>query len=104
MGLALAGMVVTDWRLLRWFASQRGRLFAVRAVPLRLLYFILNALAIPLALMPVGWRRREARRAEVPPGGWLGAPVPRGAKGSPPAGEVGSPESLDAGSNRAQPA
>jgi hypothetical protein len=103
-GLALAGIVVTDWRFLRWLASQRGGLFALRAIPLRLLYFALNVLAVILALVPVSWRRRESRLAGAPRGGWLGQPITRGAKpGALVVRGVDSAKSLAAGSERAQP-
>jgi hypothetical protein len=77
-GLAASSVIAADWRFVRWLAARRGWLFAVSAVPLRLLYFALNVVAVGLALVPVSWRRRESRQTSVPPGGWVARPVPRG--------------------------
>jgi cellulose synthase/poly-beta-1,6-N-acetylglucosamine synthase-like glycosyltransferase len=83
-GLAAAAIIGTDWRLLRWLASLRGWLFAVSAIPLRLLYFALNLVAVVLALLPVSWSRRESRQASVHPDGWVTKAVPRGVEPQSP--------------------
>lgn len=62
--------------LLRWLARRRGVLFALAVIPLRLLYYLLNAIAIAAG----GWlhlRRPLADRASgvtVPPGGAMASP------------------------------
>ena len=42
---ALVVVVGGNASLLRWFAQMRGRSFAVRIIPLRLAYYVLNALS-----------------------------------------------------------
>ncbi len=76
--LAASGVVAGDWRFLRWLAARRGWRFALSTIPLRLLYFALNLVAVGLALAPVSWRRRESSQASAVPGGWAARPVPRG--------------------------
>ena len=58
----LAATLVGDRDFLSWLARQRGWWFALRAVPLRLLYYGLNVVSVGLALLPMEWRR-----ATVPP-------------------------------------
>ena len=77
-GMAASGVIAGDWRFLRWLAARRGRGFAVSTIPLRLLYFALNLVAVGLALVPVSWRRRESRQTSALPGGWATPPVSRG--------------------------
>jgi hypothetical protein len=67
-GLCLVSVVLGNWPMLKWFSMLRSRRFALGAVPLRLLYYLLNAAAVGIALfqhvasMVVG--RRPARFAE----------------------------------------
>jgi hypothetical protein len=84
-GLAATGVIAADWRFVRWLAARRGWWFAVSAIPLRLLYFALNGLAVGLALVPVSWRRGESRQMRVPPGEWVGKPVLRDQEPQSPA-------------------
>ena len=60
--LAAAGgvlmlMLAADWRLLRWLLRLKGWRFTLTAVPLRLLYFAINIVAVVLAVLPLDWRR-----------------------------------------------
>ena len=48
--LALLVVLVGNAPLLRWFLRQRGPWFAVAVVPLRLLYYLLNAIAAAIGL------------------------------------------------------
>ena len=63
--VVLGIMVLADARLLRWLAGQRGWLFAAAAAPLRLLYFMVNIVAVALAMLPVSWRRRTPRQRPI---------------------------------------
>ena len=56
-GVALAGSLIADGDFLLWLARQRGWWFVVRALPLRLLYYVLNIVSVGIALLPVRWRR-----------------------------------------------
>ena len=47
LGLVLAG----NLPLFRWFAHERGLRFAALVIPLRLLYYMLNAIAAPIGLL-----------------------------------------------------
>jgi cellulose synthase/poly-beta-1,6-N-acetylglucosamine synthase-like glycosyltransferase len=76
-GVIVAGIVGADWRLLVWLASRRGWLFALRAIPLRLLYFVLNVVSVGLALTPL-WARRLSRPAHHIPAVSLAQPAERG--------------------------
>jgi hypothetical protein len=40
--------------LFTWFAQERGWWFALRTVPLRLLYYLLNVLSVLLGFLPEG--------------------------------------------------
>jgi cellulose synthase/poly-beta-1,6-N-acetylglucosamine synthase-like glycosyltransferase len=53
LAAALASLVVLvgNVPLLRWFRRQRGLWFAVAVVPLRLLYYLLNAIAAAIGLV-----------------------------------------------------
>jgi glycosyltransferase involved in cell wall biosynthesis len=67
-GIALGG----NAPLLAWFARQRGWWFALRIVPLRLLYYALNVVSVVLGLLP-DVRRPAAHRAAAAsdaPGDW----------------------------------
>jgi hypothetical protein len=61
--LCLALVVAGNLPLFRWFARERGLRFALVAVPLRLLYYMLNAIAVPIGLLHhlVAPRHRTAR-------------------------------------------
>lgn len=54
--------VLADVPLTRWFARRRGVAFALRTIPLRLLYYILNVTAVAIAgvrqLVGRRWRAR----------------------------------------------
>jgi glycosyltransferase involved in cell wall biosynthesis len=55
--------------LLAWFARQCGWWFAARIIPLRLLYYVLNGLSVPLGLLPEPRRPAAYRiRARQTPG------------------------------------
>ncbi len=68
-GLCLAVVIVGNLPLLRWFARERGYRFALLVVPLRLLYYLLNAIAAAIGVMrhAVTPRRRPAPGAPAPP-------------------------------------
>jgi hypothetical protein len=51
--LAAALIVVGNWRLIAWLARQRGWWFALRTIPLRLVYYTLNVASVGLGLLPV---------------------------------------------------
>jgi hypothetical protein len=62
LGLAvLAGATVLagNWPFHAWLAAQRGWWFALRAVPLRLLYYALNVVSVGLALLPAPGSKRK---------------------------------------------
>jgi GT2 family glycosyltransferase len=46
------GALAVNAPMLAWFARQRGWGFALRVVPLRLLYYLLNGVSVALALLP----------------------------------------------------
>ncbi len=46
------GALAVNAPMLAWFARQRGWGFALRVVPLRLLYYVLNVVSVVLALLP----------------------------------------------------
>jgi hypothetical protein len=58
---AVIAILAIDGPLLAWFARHRGWWFALRAIPLRLLYHALNAVSVSLALLPVGFGRQNPR-------------------------------------------
>lgn len=62
-GLCLALVVAGNLPLFRWLARERGVRFALLAVPLRLLYYGLNAIAAPIGLLQhlMSPRHRSAR-------------------------------------------
>ena len=53
-GAAIAAILAINAPLLAWFARHRGWWFAFRAMPLRLLYYALNAVSVSLAMLPSG--------------------------------------------------
>jgi GT2 family glycosyltransferase len=61
---ALAATLALNGPLLAWFARQRGWRFALCSVPLRLLYYVLNAVSVSLALLPVAFDRPDTPRAQ----------------------------------------
>jgi hypothetical protein len=68
-GLCLTVVILGNLPLLRWFARERGVRFALLVVPLRLLYYLLNAIAAGLGVVQhlVAPRRRPASNAPAPP-------------------------------------
>jgi glycosyltransferase involved in cell wall biosynthesis len=56
--VAAALMVAGDWRFSRWLARSRGWWFAVRAIPLRLMYYALNVISAGLGLLQACADRR----------------------------------------------
>jgi protoporphyrinogen oxidase/GT2 family glycosyltransferase len=66
---AAAGMVVMlalNGPLIAWFAQQRGWWFAIRTLPLRLLYYALNVVSVSLALLPLSGGGNGAHRRGRP--------------------------------------
>lgn len=49
-GFALGAVVASNHALLRWFAKQRGPLFALRVVPFNLLYYLVSGVAVAAGL------------------------------------------------------
>lgn len=49
--IALAAVILGNLTLLRWFATVRGPGFALRCIPLRLQYYLLNAFSVAWALL-----------------------------------------------------
>lgn len=49
--LAMLGVIAGNWPLLKWFAAERGVAFAIRIIPLRLAYYVLNGLAVASAVL-----------------------------------------------------
>ena len=68
-GLSLAVVVGGNLPLLRWFARERGLRFALLVVPMRLLYYLLNAIAAAIGLVrhAAAPRRRAAPGVPPPP-------------------------------------
>jgi GT2 family glycosyltransferase len=58
---AVTAILAINWPLLAWFARHRGWGFAIRAMPLRLLYYALNAVSVSLAVLPFGFGRQHPR-------------------------------------------
>lgn len=50
-GLSLLAVPVGNARMLRWLAGVRGVRFAAAVLPLRLLYYLLNGVAVAVALL-----------------------------------------------------
>jgi glycosyltransferase involved in cell wall biosynthesis len=48
--LALAGVVLSNWAMLAWFARMRGFWFAIRVVPMNLWYYVVSGAAVAIAL------------------------------------------------------
>jgi glycosyltransferase involved in cell wall biosynthesis len=57
--IAVFAILVMNAPVFTWFARQRDWWFAVRLVPLRLLYYGLNVVSVCLAMVPLGFRRRH---------------------------------------------
>jgi glycosyltransferase involved in cell wall biosynthesis len=57
---AVIAIVAMNVPLLAWFARHRGWGFAIRAMPLRLLYYALNAVSVSLAVLPLGYGRHQS--------------------------------------------
>jgi hypothetical protein len=57
---AVLAMLAANAPLLAWFGRQRGWRFAVQIVPLRVLYYALNAIAVIGGL--VAFAREQQRR------------------------------------------
>lgn len=68
-GLCLSVVLVGNLRLLRWFARERGLGFAVSVLPLRLLYYFLNAIAAAIGLLQHGMARRHRPAPSAGPPG-----------------------------------
>lgn len=58
---AMAATLAINGPLLAWFARQRGWGFALCAMPLRLLYYALNAVSVSVALLPFRFGRQRTR-------------------------------------------
>jgi hypothetical protein len=56
---AMAATLAINGPLLAWFARQRSWGFALCAMPLRLLYYALNAVSVSLALLPFSFGRQQ---------------------------------------------
>jgi hypothetical protein len=66
VGFAAACMVLillANLHLFSWFASVRGGGFALRIIPLRLLYYVLNATAVGIAVVQHLFGRLAGRGA-----------------------------------------
>ena len=62
LGVAAAAAALTlalNAPLLAWFARHRGWWFAIRTMPLRVLYYALNAVSVSLALLTFAFRRQQ---------------------------------------------
>ncbi len=65
----LVMVLIGNTRMLHWFARERGFWFALRIVPLRVLYYVLNDIAVVLGLVLHTLTPRLGRaRAHGPPG------------------------------------
>jgi GT2 family glycosyltransferase len=73
LSAAAAGAILAaNATLLTWFGRHRGRWFALRVMPLRILYYALNVVSVGLALLPFafgGLRQRSASKAVTTSGG-----------------------------------
>ena len=58
---AMAVILAVNGPLLAWFARHRGWWFAIRVVPLRLLYYVLNAVSVSLAVLQFAFSRQQPR-------------------------------------------
>ena len=64
LGVAAAAAALTlaiNAPLLAWLARHRGWWFALRAMPLRVLYYALNAVSVSLGLLAFAFRRQQPR-------------------------------------------
>ncbi len=66
--LSLLAVPVGNARMLRWLARVRGPWFAAAALPLRLVYYLLNGVAVGVALLrlPLTWIRGKGSAARAP--------------------------------------
>jgi hypothetical protein len=77
IGVASGGAALAiNGPLFAWFARQRGWSFALRVVPLRLLYYALNAVSVCLALASFRFDRGSATRGYPQSPGREGLPRP----------------------------
>lgn len=63
--LAIA-LVFIDWRLWRYFAAERGWLFALRAMPMQWLYYMYSGAAFAWVWLTGDWRTARAARLQEP--------------------------------------
>jgi glycosyltransferase involved in cell wall biosynthesis len=71
----LAAIVAVNRRFYAFFAHERGLMFAVRVVPLHVLYYLYSGVALAMGVVRHVWKtrfRRSAKRMKVAPG----APAP----------------------------
>lgn len=61
-GFLLLGVLLSNLPLFRWFARQRGVLFALAVLPLNLWYYVLSGVAVVAASGLHIFRRRAERR------------------------------------------
>jgi GT2 family glycosyltransferase len=59
-------LLAVDWRLWRYFASERGWWFALRAVPMQWLYYLYSGAAFAWVFLTGGWRRQRTARLQEP--------------------------------------
>lgn len=59
-------LLVIDWRLWIYFASERGVWFAARAVPMQWLYYTYCGVAFAGVWLAGDWRRQRAARVQEP--------------------------------------
>lgn len=62
-GVLLAGLALSSARTYAWFAAQRGWLFALRVIPLHLLYYFGNVLSAAFGTLEYLIRPRQAASA-----------------------------------------
>jgi hypothetical protein len=63
-GACLVVVIAGNLPLLRWLGRVRGPLFALRVVPLRVLYYALNAVAAPIGWLHHTLAPRRPRRVD----------------------------------------
>jgi GT2 family glycosyltransferase len=67
-GVAALLLPVFDRGFLGWVAGERGGWFALRILPLRALYYVLNIVSIVIAFLPIPIRRRRGGKTLPFPG------------------------------------